>query len=74
MCNNMGYKGRIGVFELMLITDEMRGMIMNSASTDALRDKARSNGMRGLRDVGLDFIYDGTTTCEEIIRETMLEA
>jgi type IV pilus assembly protein PilB len=73
MCNNMGYKGRIGIYELMPITDEMRGMIMSNASTDMIRDKARANGMRGLREVGLDFVYDGTTTCDEIIRETMLE-
>ncbi len=73
-CNNMGYKGRIGVYELMFITDIMRGMIMNNASTDDLRAEAQKNGMRGLRDVGMDFVYDGTTTCDEIIRETMTDA
>jgi len=74
VCNNMGFKGRIGIFELMLITDEMRGLIMNNASTDVIRVEARKTGMRLLRDVGLDFVFDGTTTPEEVIRETMMEA
>jgi len=70
----MGYKGRIGIYELMMITDEMRGMIMDNASTDVLRGKAKAGGMRMLRDAGMDFVYDGTTTCDEIIRETMMDA
>jgi len=72
-CNNTGYKGRIGVYELMPITDELRDMIMNGASTDELRVKALADGMNTLRQAGVDFIYDGTTTAEEVVRETVLD-
>jgi len=73
-CNNTGYKGRIGLFELMTITDDVRDMIVRNASTDELRTKAKEDGMVSLREAGLDFIFDGITTCDEVIRETMLEA
>ncbi len=74
ICNNTGYKGRVGLFELMIMTDELRDMIMRNTSTDELREVARRNGMVTLRDVGIDFAYEGTTTVDEIIRETILEA
>lgn len=73
-CNNTGYKGRVGLFELMVLDDELREMIMNNAPTDRLRDRAKEKGMVLLRDVGLDFLFDGTTTAEEVIRETILDA
>lgn len=73
-CNNTGYKGRVGLFELMIIDDELRAMIMDNANTDDLRRVAQSKGMRVLRDIGIEFAYKGTTTAEEIIRETVLEA
>ena len=73
-CNNTGYKGRCGLFELMIITDELRDMIMRNASTDEMRDCARSNGMVTLRDAGMLAIYDGTTSPEEVIRETIQDA
>ena len=65
-CNNTGYKGRVGLFELMVLDDELREMIMNNAPTDRLRDRAKEKGMVLLRDVGLDFLFDGTTTAEEV--------
>ena len=73
-CNNTGYKGRVGLFELMILDDELRDMINENCNTDDLRDKAQSKGMKVLRDTGIDFIFDGTTTAEEIIRETVLDA
>ena len=72
LCNNTGYKGRVGLFELMIMNDELRDLVMNNASVDALRDTGRNYGMVTLRDAGEDFIYDGTTTAEEIIRETII--
>jgi type IV pilus assembly protein PilB len=73
-CNRTGYKGRVGLFELMLLDDEIRDMIIRNASTDELREKARRMGMVSLRDAGMEAVYAGTTTAEEVIRETILEA
>jgi type IV pilus assembly protein PilB len=73
-CNNSGYKGRVGLFELMIMNDDLRDMVMRGASTDELREKARSHGMSTLRDNGMKAAFEGTTTLEEIIRETVLEA
>src|SRR4051812_38529250 len=73
-CNNTGYKGRVGLFELMIMNDNLRDMIMQNASRDELRDTARSFGMVSLRDAGMAAAYEGRTTLEEVIRETVLEA
>ncbi len=70
-CNNTGYKGRIGLFELMIMNDELRDMIMQNATSDELRTKAVSYGMITLRDYGKQFVFDGFTTAEEIVRETV---
>ena len=59
-CNNTGYKGRVGLFELMIMNDDLRDMIMRNASTDELRDAARSYGMVTLRDAGMNAVYEGT--------------
>ncbi len=74
VCNNTGYKGRAGLFELMIMNNELREMVMRNASADELRTKARQDGMVALRDEGIARCFDGTTTPEEIIRETILEA
>ncbi len=73
-CNNTGYKGRVGLFELMIMNDELRDLIMQQSSDDVLRECAKGNGMVTLRDAGMGFVFDGTTTAEEVIRETILEA
>jgi type IV pilus assembly protein PilB len=73
-CNRTGYKGRLGLFELLIMNDELRDMIMRNASTEDLRDAARRAGMVTLRDSGLEGIFGGATTAEEVIRETILEA
>ena len=72
-CNNTGYKGRTGLFEIMVFNDEIRELIMNHASTNILRAAAQKNGMRLLRDNGLAAIYDGITTIDEIVRGTIVE-
>ncbi len=73
-CNNTGYKGRVGLFELMVMNDEMRDLIMQNAPTDELRVVATKHGMIPLRDYGLKFILEGVTTADEIIRETVHDA
>ena len=73
-CNNTGYKGRVGLFEFMVMNDDLRDMILQGASTDELRDKAREYGMITLRDYGMAFAYEGTTTVDEVVRETILDA
>jgi len=72
-CNGTGYRGRIGIFEIMVFNDEIRDLIMNQASTNVLRSAGLKNGMRLLRDNGLVAIYDGITTIDEIAKGTMME-
>jgi type IV pilus assembly protein PilB len=72
-CHNSGYKGRMALFELMSVDDEMRDLIMKAASTTVLRDHARKRGMRSLRESGLMAIYEGQTTIDEVVRETLSE-
>jgi type IV pilus assembly protein PilB len=73
ICNNTGYKGRLGLYEIMLLDDEMRDMIIKHASTQVLRLEAKKRGMRTLRQSGLMAIYDGVTSIEEVVRETIME-
>ena len=70
-CNNTGYKGRIGIYEIMSFNDELRDLVMNQASTNVLRKAAVKNGMRQLRQNGLAAIFEGITTIDEVARETM---
>jgi type IV pilus assembly protein PilB len=70
-CNNTGYRGRIAIFEIMTFNDELRDLVMNQASTNVLRAAAQKNGMRLLRECGLAAIYDGTTTIDEVVKETI---
>ncbi len=72
-CNHTGYKGRRGIFEIMVLDDDLREMIMKHASTAVLRQEARKRGMRSLRESGLLALYDGITTIEEVVRETLQE-
>ncbi len=72
-CNGTGYRGRIGVFEIMVFNDEIRDLVMNSASTAVLRVAAQKNGMKLLRDNGMKLIYDGISTIDEIVKETIME-
>ena len=70
-CNNTGYKGRIGLYEVMEVSDEIRELILIGASALELRKKAIDDGMITLRESGLHKIRNGLTTLEEVVRETV---
>jgi len=70
-CNNTGYRGRTAIFEIMLFTDKIRELIMNQASTNLLREAAQENGMTLLRQNGMTAIYNGITTVDEVVKETI---
>jgi type IV pilus assembly protein PilB len=72
-CNNLGFKGRSGIYELITMTDHIRDLVSNGASTDQLRASMRQMGGRGLREAGLAALTAGVTTIDEIVRETVLE-
>jgi type IV pilus assembly protein PilB len=72
-CHGSGYKGRLAIFEIMAMNDTLRDLVMKKASTNVLRDQARKFGMRTLRESGLLAIYDGLTTIDEVVRETIAE-
>ena len=73
-CNNTGYKGRVGLFELMIMNDEMRELIMDNRPTDEIRVVAAKHGMIPLRNYGLKFVFEGVTSADEVIRETVHDA
>ena len=73
-CNRTGYKGRMGLYELLMVNDDLRALIARNASTEELRNLARKQGMVTLRDSGMEAVFAGSTTAEEVIRETILEA
>ena len=70
-CNNTGYKGRVGLYEVMEITEELRELILVGASGLELRRKAVEEGMITLRGSGLIKVKQGMTTLEEVVRETV---
>jgi type IV pilus assembly protein PilB len=70
VCNHTGYKGRVGLYEVMPITPEIRSMILENKSSDVIREKAIEQGMRTLKEDGIDKIIHGVTTIEELMRET----
>lgn len=69
-CNGLGYRGRQGLFELLLVNDALRDLITARAPTLVLKQKAIELGMRTLRDDGLRAIFDGATTVEEVLKYT----
>jgi type IV pilus assembly protein PilB len=71
-CTNSGYKGRLGLFEVMDITEDMRELILSGATAIELRRKAVEEGMITLRQSGLQKIREGLTTIDEVVRETVL--
>jgi type IV pilus assembly protein PilB len=72
-CNNTGYKGRCGIYELLDVSDDIRDLIGENASVDDIRNMGRSQGMTTLRESGLRLIFDGVTTIDEVVRETVLD-
>jgi type IV pilus assembly protein PilB len=72
-CNHTGFLGRMALFEIMVMYDEIKELVMQHASTNVLRREARKRGMRTLRQGGLLAVYDGVTTIDEVVRETIAE-
>jgi type IV pilus assembly protein PilB len=70
-CNGTGYKGRVGLYEVLEMTDDLRELILIGASALELRKKAIDTGMITLRQSGLEKIRTGMTTLEEVVRETV---
>ena len=70
-CHFTGYRGRTAIFEILVMNDRIRELILEGAATDSIRGAAREQGMRSLRDAGLLSIFDGVTTVEEVLRETL---
>ena len=69
-CQGSGYRGRTGIFELMLVTDAVRTLVLQRASSRAVRDAAASDGMKSLREDGWRLVDDGRTTVDELLRVT----
>jgi len=67
---NTGYRGRLGIYELMIPDEEIRNAVMARASTDEIRKLAVNSGMKGLREDGIEKIKAGLTTVEEVLRVT----
>jgi type IV pilus assembly protein PilB len=72
-CNNLGFKGRCGLYELIVMDDDIRDMISGGASTDLLRQACRRKGFITLREAGLKALYAGVTSLDEVVRETVME-
>jgi type IV pilus assembly protein PilB len=72
-CNNTGYKGRMGIYELLIMNDALRELVIAETSLDEFRDSCRKYGMRTLRESGLQAIHAGLTTIEDVVRETVVE-
>jgi type IV pilus assembly protein PilB len=70
-CNNTGYKGRVGLYEVMEVTEDLRELILVGASALELRRKAVDEGMITLRGSGLRKVKEGVTTVDEVVRETV---
>lgn len=69
-CNESGYKGRVGLFEVMEVTSSVQNLILTGANTAEIREKAKEEGMITLRESGLEKIRAGITTIDEVMRET----
>jgi type IV pilus assembly protein PilB len=73
-CHNTGYKGRTGLFEVMEVTDDIKDLILSRAQSKEIKKKAMQKGMTTLRRSGLQKITDGTTSVEEVLRETIKDS
>lgn len=72
-CNQVGYRGRQGIFEVLMVTDPIRNLVLNRASSSEIREKARSLGMRTLREDGWQKVFKGITTVAEVVRVTQMD-
>ena len=67
-CRQTGYKGRTGIFELLVLNDEIKELIVKKTPAHLIRDEARKNGMRTLKEDGIDKVLHGITTSAEVLR------
>jgi len=72
-CSNTGYRGRLGIFELLELNDEIRELILERASTHLLKQAARKSGMTTLREAALRKVLNGIITVEEMLRVTLTD-
>ena len=70
-CNFTGYRGRMAITEILEVDDRIRELILAGASTTVVQEAAVENGLASLRENGLQAVFDGTTTVEELLRETI---
>jgi type IV pilus assembly protein PilB len=70
LCGGTGYKGRIALYEVMVITDAIKELILNGASSMEIKEQAIRDGMNSLRMSGINKIADGVTTVDEVLRVT----
>jgi type IV pilus assembly protein PilB len=70
VCNGTGYKGRIGVFEVMTLSPKLRELILERSSTDIIHEQAVKENMRTLRDLAVEKLKQGITTIDEVLKET----
>lgn len=72
-CNQIGYRGRQGIFEVLIVSDPIRNLVLKRASSTEIREKARSLGMRTLREDGWQKVFKGITTVAEVVRVTQMD-
>jgi general secretion pathway protein E/type IV pilus assembly protein PilB len=72
-CNQLGYRGRQAIFEVLIVSDPIRDLILKRASSSEIREKARSLGMRTLREDGWQKVFKGVTTVAEVVRVTQMD-
>ncbi|MBI4335642.1 MAG: type II/IV secretion system protein [Candidatus Omnitrophica bacterium] len=72
-CNNTGFKGRVAITELLLMSEEVKELTRSKAPTTVIREKAKTQGLRTLREDGLNKIQQGIVTVEEVLRETFID-
>ena len=73
LCNNTGYLGRTGIYEILLVNNEIKKLIVQRPSSDVIKEKAIEMGMRTLRLDGWEKVLAGITTVEEVLRVTQME-
>ena len=72
-CNSTGFRGRVGVFEMFTMSEELQQMVYENASLVALRNKSKEMGMRTMREDGIRKVIAGVTTAEEVLHSTVAE-
>jgi len=73
-CHNSGYKGRVGIYEVMEISEEMKQLIVRKAPPSEIRTAASRTGVESLREVGVKKMLAGHTTIDEVVRVTVAES